>query len=310
MKKTGNNPRKIRKGQAVGHGTLIVGLILLCWLTIIGRSIAENTVYSNKADIKIDSIISYLANDQNDLYANIEYDVKLDDSTLQELLNMILDEETAIIRNVEDGYFDFPKLEMEHTMISYRASVVPDFDGQEMLIVAFFPSGTPIMAACCFVSVEGTKVELFLDSTWMIIKKIESILGKPRYLWPIEEQYLVSRLFESEDAWLKYLLPSDQAASRESAITIANEALIKKGILSFSETGEYVIGAEYIKTEKYAKSPEGVWIVSYYIHKGEEYTLVFSVEIDGISKQVIEIRKAGRGLGKTNWLPRNYGSQG
>jgi len=61
---------------------------------------------------------------------------------------------------------------------------------------------------------------------------------------------------------------------------------------------EFVIGAEYVALPNYSQSKEGVWIITYYKQNGTDYSLIYSVEVDGIDKKVLQVQKNGDGLGR------------
>lgn len=248
---------------------------------------------------KIEStVVDCLAEIPEELYEEIEYDVSVENDKVEFALEAILDTKTAIVQSEEKGYYDFPKLEVEHSEISYRTSFLPKcFRECDTIVLAFFPKGIPSMAACAFVSEDMSHVEIYLDSTWVMIKRFETLWGKQRYLWSVEQQYLISGLFEPLDAWTQHLLPSERAVTEKIAQSIAADELKNHGYLPRNTIEDYIVGVEYIVTPKYSRSEEGVWIISYYKQSAKEHELLCSVAVDGITGEVLEIQRNGGGLG-------------
>ena len=269
------------------------------WSTYRYMTESEKPVVYDITDSTEPSIIDYLANGPEELHAKTEYDVIVRDEVIDFVLGIIIDKQTAIVSSGEDGCFDFPKLEVENYGISYRASIIHDgYLGQDVLVVAFFPTNIPSMAACAFLARDINHVEIYLNSTWMMLKKFEALRGKPRPLWSIEDQYLINNMFEPQDVWLHYLLPGENTVPKEDAVSIATDKLINLGYVGLNESMKFVIGAEYVALPNYSQSKEGVWIITYYKQNGTDYSLIYSVEVDGIDKKVLQVQKNGDGLGR------------
>ena len=204
------------------------------------------------------------------------------DAAVQAALDAVLEAAVSVASAGALGRFDFPLLEVENAAIRWQSVKLHGPEGEACRIIGFFPERIPQMAACAAVSDAGEVLAVFHGSTWMMARCWEDSLGLAEHFWSVEMCYAFHRLFEAEDMQRPSGLPSPQDLTQTEACVIAEEALLRRGLIRrVSELSACRAGVQYrLQTDGH-----GMWLVQYYDRQSQ--TLLFWVEIDAASGEVL-----------------------
>ena len=224
------------------------------------------------------------------LLPRMSFDVQPDRSFLNTALNAVLSNSSSVVPNKEDGTYDFPSLEIEHRLLTWRVTLLQGMNGEETWIVTFFPENIPQMAATVAVCEDHSIAGAFYGTTWMLQQHWEEAMGIPAYFWPVNARYAFHMLFEPSEQWYAPALPSLDMITQDEAEQKAGIVLLERQYVSSqSALSAYRVGAQYATTMRYYPEGSSVWTILYYRLCDDAWQLSYSVDLDGQSGEVLEV---------------------
>lgn len=251
-----------------------------------------------RKDLVVDAFFQNTAMNIDELLPRMSFDVQPDQSIWNTALNAILSNPSCIVSNEADGLYDFPSLEVEHRSLSWRTTLLQGLDGEKIWIVSFFPENIPQMAATVAVRDDDSIACTFFGTTWMMQQHWEEALGIPGYFWPVNMRYAFHMLFEPDGQWHAPALPSPDGVPQDEAEQKAGMALLERQYVSSEAAlSAYRVAAQYASTQRYHPEGSNIWTILYYQPCDGEWQLVYSVDLDGKSGEVLDVSYSGNSLG-------------
>lgn len=233
------------------------------------------------------SLLTALAADAHTAIAQMTFDVQPADSVLDAAIEAALAHPECIRPSQTAGMYDFPLLEVERTPLVWQAALWQRTRAEKCYLISLFPEGVPQMAACVVLDEHLSVVEVFPGSTWGMQQHWEKALASPEYFWSVEMRYLFHRLFEPRDMWHAAALPGDASISAETAVQLANQALADR--LPGDMEAYYVV-IQYNASKQYDTKGSEIWSVLYYTSQHEGASLLWSVDMDARTGEILGIK--------------------
>lgn len=249
-----------------------------------------------RKDLVVDAFFQKIAMNIDELLPRMSFDVQPDQSLWNAALNAVLSNPSFIVPNEADGTYDFPSLEVEHRPLAWRTTLLQGLDGEKTWIVSFFPENIPQMAATVAVREDHSIAGAFFGTTWMMQQHWEEALGVP--FWPVNTRYAFHMLFEPGGQWHAPAMPSPDAIAQDEAEKKAGMALLERQYISNEAAlSAYHVAAQYTTTKRYHPEGSSIWTILYYQSCDGEWQLLYSVDLDSQSGEVLDVSKNSDGLG-------------